>query len=98
MPEAVDRLELVADEEEIRVRPPQEVDDLRLQSVRVLELVDEDRAEPALLALTEVGLRPQEVPRLELEILEVECRLARLRLRILLGEERQELLQKRAVA
>ena len=96
--EAVDRLELVADEEELGLRRPQQVDDLRLQAVRVLELVHEDRAEARLLALAQLRLRPEEVARLELEVLEVERRLARLRLGVPLGEQRQELLQKRAVA
>src|SRR4029077_7387504 len=58
---------------------------------------DEDRAEPRLLALAELRLRPEEVPRLELEILEVERRLTRFRLRILLGEERQKLLEQSTV-
>ena len=70
----------------------QEVDDLGLQAVRVLELVHEDRAEARLLALAELGLRLEKVARLELEILEVERRLARLRLRVPAGEQRQELL------
>ena len=98
VPEAVDRLELVADEEELRLGRPQQVDDLRLQAVRVLELVDEDRAEARLLALAQLGLRAKKVARLELEILEVERRLARLRLGVPRGEQRQQLLQERAVA
>ena len=98
MAKAVDRLELVADEEELGLRRPQQVDDLRLEAVRVLELVHEDRAEAGLLALAQLRLQPEEVTRLELEILEVEGRLARLRLGVPLGEERQELLQERAVA
>ena len=48
MPEAVDRLELVADEEELGVRGAQQVDELALEAVRVLELVDHDRAEAQL--------------------------------------------------
>ena len=54
MPEAVDRLELVADREdlgELRVRD--EVDQLALQPVRVLELVDHDHAEPQLRRLAD---------------------------------------------
>ena len=96
--EAVDRLELVADEEELRLGCPQEIDDLGLEAVRVLELVDEDRAETRPLALAELGLRAEEVARLELKVLEVERRLARLRLGIALREQRQQLLQERAVA
>ena len=98
VPEAVDRLELVADEEELRLRRPQQVDDLGLQAVRVLELVHEDRAEARLLALAELGLRAEQVARLELEVLEVERRLARLRLGVPRREQRQQLLQERAVA
>ena len=96
--EAVDRLELVADEEELRLRRPQQVDDLGLQAVRVLELVHEDRAEARLFALAELGLRAEQVARLELEVLEVERRLARLRLRVPGREQRQQLLQERPVA
>ncbi len=98
VPEAVDRLELVADEEELGLRRPQQVDDLRLQAVRVLELVHEDRAEARLLALAQLRLRLEEVARLELKVLEVERRLARLRLGVPRGEQRQELLQERTIA
>src|SRR5206468_3660552 len=48
--EAVDRLELVTDEEELRRGTAQQVDELALQAVRVLELVDHDRPEAQLLA------------------------------------------------
>jgi aryl carrier-like protein len=96
--EAVDGLELVADEEQFRLRGPQQVDDLGLQAVRVLELVHEDRAEALLLALAQLRLGPQQVARLELEVLEVERRFACLRLGVPLGEKRQQLLQERAVA
>ena len=98
VPEAVDRLELVADEEELRLRRPQQLDDLGLERVRVLELVDEDLAEAQLLALADLGMRAEEVARLELEILEVERRLARLRLGVLRPERVEELLEERAVA
>src|SRR5262249_55603991 len=80
MPEPVDRLELVADEEELSLRRAQEVDELGLETVRVLELVDENRAKARLLALAQLRLRAEEIPRLELQILEVECGLVRLRL------------------
>ena len=53
VPEAVDRLELVADEEALRVGSGQQVDELALEPVRVLELVDHDRAEAQLLALAQ---------------------------------------------
>src|SRR5581483_1465293 len=96
--EAVDRLELVPDEEELRVRRAEQLDDLRLEPVRVLELVDEDRPEARLLALADLGPMPEQVARLELEILEVERRLARLRLRVLPGEGREQLLEECPVA
>src|SRR5207244_6087776 len=58
--EAVDRLELVADEEELRLGRAQEIHDLRLQAVRVLELVHEDRAETRLFAFTQLRLCPEQ--------------------------------------
>ena len=55
VPEAVDRLELVSDEEPLAVsaRRGDEVDQLALQTIRVLELVDHDRAETQLLPLAD---------------------------------------------
>src|SRR4029077_3813427 len=58
--EPVDRLKLVADEEQFGLRRPEQVDDLRLQAVGVLELVHEDRAEARPLPLSELGLRAKE--------------------------------------
>ena len=49
MPEAVDRLELVADEEALRVGAGEQVDELALEPVRVLELVHHEDAEAQLL-------------------------------------------------
>src|SRR5207302_7437481 len=85
MAEAVDRLELVADEEELGLRCPEQVDDLRLQAVRVLELVHEDRAEARPLALAQLRLRAEKVSGAKLEVLEVERRLAGLRRRVAAG-------------
>src|SRR4029434_7095503 len=76
VPEAVDGLELVADEEQV-IRG-EEVDELALEAVRVLELVDENRAEAPALSLADRRLVAQQVPRGELEVLEVEGRLGRL--------------------
>ena len=59
--EAVDRLELVADEEPLRVGPGQQVDQLALEPVRVLELVDHDRAEAQPLALAQRLVVAQQV-------------------------------------
>ena len=95
--EAVDRLELVADEEPLRVRPGQQVDELALEPVRVLELVDHDRAEAQPLALAQALVVAQQVAGVQLEILEVERRLAVLRRCVLGGEAVQELLQQLAV-
>ena len=92
--EAVDRLELVADEEQL-VRVEQ-VDQLALQAVRVLELVDHHRAEAQPLALGDLRDREQ-VARTELEILEVECRLAVLRLLVGVAECGQKLLEQVAI-
>ena len=53
--EAVDRLELVADEEDLLRGPAgEQVDQVALERVRVLELVDHDRAEAELLGLADL--------------------------------------------
>src|SRR5207302_1655419 len=90
---AVDRLELVADEENFAFARPggEEVDQLALQPVRVLELVDHDRAEPQLLALADGRFVAKQISRAQLQILEVECGLAVLRLLVLSGEAGQKL-------
>ena len=68
------------------------------RQVRVLELVDQERAEPPLRCLAH-GLVPlQEVARHELEIFEVERRLGRLRLAVGAVEFLEEQLEKRTVA
>jgi len=98
--EAIDRLELVADEEELAlaVGPGQQVDELALEPVRVLELVHHDRAEAPALAAADLLVVAQQLPRELLQVLEVERRLALLRLAVggVVGE--QELLQLLAVA
>ena len=96
VPEAVDRLELVADEEE--VLGGEQVDQLALEPVRVLELVDEHRAEAPALAVADRRVIPQEVPRVQLEILEVERRLAVLGGCVGVGEAPQQLLEERPVS
>ena len=98
--ESVDRLELVSDEEHFALAGTrsERVDQLALQSVRVLELVDHDRAETQLFALADRRLVPQEVARTQLQVLEVEGRLAVLCLPILRGEAGQQLLEQIAVA
>ena len=96
MPEPVDRLELVADEEQ--VFRGEQVDELALQPVRVLELVDEDGAEAPALALADRRLVAQEVARRQLEVLEVERRLGRLRGGVRVGEAPEQLLEQRTIA
>ena len=54
--EAVDRLELVADQEEARVRAAQLLDQPQLEAVRVLELVDHQVVELLAVAIAQ-GLR-----------------------------------------
>ena len=98
--EAVDRLELVTDEEELaRSRVArQQIDNITLKRVRVLELVHHDRAEAELLLLADRLVVAQQRARLELEVLEVERRLAVLRRLVRDGETREELLEQLAVA
>ena len=96
MPEAVDRLELVADEEELlRVEL---VDDLALEAVRVLEFVDHDRAEAKTLAPADVVVSRQEIARAQLEVFEVQRALGVLRALIRAAVELEELLEQVAVA
>ena len=98
VPEAVDRLELVTDEEDLGRGAGEQVDELALEPVRVLELVDHDRGEAELLALADLLVVAEQVARAELEILEVERRLAVLRGRVRVREAAQQLLQELAVA
>ena len=98
VPEAVDRLELVAygeDLGEITVRD--EVDELALQPVRVLELVDHDHPEAKLRGLAHRRVVAEQVARGELQVLEVHDRLATLRRRVLRAETLEQLLQKLAI-
>ena len=99
MAEAVDRLELVADEEQLLLPTgAEEVDQVGLEAVRVLELVDHDRAEAELLHLPDRFVVAQELAGAQLQVLEVECRLAILRLGVGGREAGQQLLQELAVA
>ena len=99
MAEAVDRLELVADEEALVIPQPagKQIDQLALQPVRVLELVDHDRPEPQLLFLANRGVVSQEIACAELQVLEVERRFAILCLLVRSCEAGEQLLQKVAV-
>ena len=97
--EAVDRLELVADDEEVSPGPlREEVEQLGLETVRVLKLVDHDRAEALARALADLLVAAEQIARTELEILEVECSFARLRLAVLRGELCEQLLEEPPVA
>ena len=99
MAEAVDRLELVADDEEVGVRPlAEQVEQLGLEPVRVLELVDHDRAEPPALPFADRLVVAEQVARAKLQVLEVERRFALLGGAVGGGERRQELLEQLAVA
>src|SRR5439155_307330 len=95
MAEAIDRLELVADEETFVITRPtgEEIDQLALQPVRVLELVDHDRTEAQLLSLSDRLVVPQKIARAQLQVLEVECGFAVLSLLIRGGEAGEQLLQ-----
>ena len=95
--EAVDGLELVPDEEPLGVRPGQQIDELALESVGVLELVDHDRTEAQPLTLAQRLVVAEQVAGVQLQILEVERRLALLRGRVLGREAVQELLQQLAI-
>ena len=74
-----------------------EVDQLALEPVRVLELVDHDHAEPQPRRLADVVVVAEEVAGCELEILEVDDRLASLRGRVLDAEALEQLLQQVAI-
>src|SRR5207244_3396435 len=99
VPKAVDRLELVTDEEDLLRGPRgQQIDEFALERVRVLELVDHDRAESELLRLANLARIPEKIAREELQVLEVERGLAPFRRSILGPEQVEQLLQKLLVA
>ncbi len=96
--EAVDRLELVAHREDLgEIRMRDQIDELALQSIRVLELVDHDDPEPELRLLPHGLVIPQEITGCQLEILEVDRRLPALGGRVLRRETLEQLLQEIAV-
>src|SRR5688572_17442320 len=99
MAEAVDRLELVADDEEISVRHGiEKVEQLRLETVRVLELVDHDRAKALPFELADLRVAAEKVAGAELKVLEVERGLALLGRRVCRRKRREELLQELSIA
>ena len=98
VPEAVDRLELVADREHLRrLRVRREIDELALEPVRVLELVDHDQPEAEPDGVAHALVVAQEVPRGELEILEVDDGLAALGRVVLAREPLEQLLEELAI-
>ena len=96
MAKAVDRLELVADEEQLLGL--EQVDELALEPVRVLELVDQHRPEAPARPLPHLRPVPQEIARPQLEILEIECGLDRLGVRVGAIEGAEERFEQLAVA
>ena len=99
VPEAVDRLELVADGEDLgRLGVRSELDQLALEAVRVLELVDHDEPEPQPDGVANGLVVAKQVARRELEVLEVDRRLPPFRGCIGAGEALEQLLQEVAVA
>src|SRR5262249_58902198 len=94
VPEAVDRLELVADRKELgQLCVRHEVDELALEAVRVLELVDHHHPEAQLQRLPRRRVVAEDVARGELEILEVDDRLATFGRGVLVREQLEELLE-----
>ena len=100
MAEAVDRLELVPDEEDVLPGGPaaENVDEVALEAVRVLELVDHDRAKTQLLGFAHPLVAQQQLACAELQVFEVERRLPLLRRGVFGGEELKQLLQQVPVA
>ena len=78
--EAVDRLEFVADREQ--VVPLEHLQDVELEPVRVLELVDHEQPEALGPALAAGGVGGEQVADAELEVLEVEPGAGGLRVRV----------------
>ncbi len=98
MPEAVDRLELVPDREDLgQFRVGDEVDQLGLEPVRVLELVDHDHPEAKPRLVADCVVVAKQVAGRKLEILEVDDRLTALGGRVLGAEALEELLEEIAI-
>ena len=76
MPEAVDRLRLVADGEQVVAL--ERLQHVELQPVRVLELVDHDQVESLRPARAGAGVGREQVAHAQLEVLEVDARARRL--------------------
>ena len=90
VPEAVDRLQLVADDHQLALRPAQGFDQAQLQAVGVLELVDQEVAEPGSVGRPRLG--PLEQARgQQLQVLEIDAGAPFLGDREALGEQLQQL-------
>ena len=87
--EAVDRLELVADREQVVALD--RLQHVELQPVRVLELVDHQQLEALAEAAADRVLAREQVADAELQVLEVEARARGLVLRVRPGERLQQL-------
>ena len=96
VPEAVDRLVLVADPEQVVAREQRE--QLVLEPVRVLELVHQHVLEARRVRLAEALVAGQQVARHELEVLEVERRALALAALVALAVELEQHAQHRVVA
>ena len=90
VPEAVDRLELVADREQVPAL--ERLEQVELQAVGVLELVDHQQRE-ALAPAPPLRVVGQQVAHAELEVLEVDRRALGLAVRVLGGEAAQQLVE-----
>ncbi len=77
MAEGVDRLQLVADDDELGLRPLERLDQPQLQAVGVLELVDQQVGEAAAVGLADLGALEQAGGE-DLQVLEVDPGAARL--------------------
>jgi hypothetical protein len=88
--EAVDRLELVPDGEEVPAL--ERFEQVELQPVRVLELVDHDQGE-ALAPAAALGAVREQVAHAQLEVLEVDAGARGLGLRVRRGETGEQVVE-----
>src|SRR5262249_32101336 len=90
MTESVDRLELVADAEQSRLRTAQRVHESELDRVRVLELVHHDVGESRPPRIPHRAVAAKQLERPKLEVLEVGGRSLRLQPLVLSIEARKQ--------
>ena len=93
VPEAVDRLRLVADREQVVAL--ERLQHVELQPVGVLELVDHDQAEPLRPAAAGPGVGREQVAHVQLEVLEVDARPRRLGGGVRAGEAVEQVVEQR---